>query len=343
MNERPVFIHGAVRVRRSSRFGFTLIELLVVIAIIAVLIALLVPAVQKVRESALRIQCQNQLRQVAVATLNYHDSKKRFPPGANASGSSAPFTGHEWRETGFVHLLPFVEQKPLYDQYDFTIGVGLAANPQLDVKVVVPLFVCPMDNMALSKGKVSPRDGHTDVDDSGPSPLSSYCFNTGRKFGSGNLHFFVQYTATNVNLCGPFAAKSKFRVQDIHDGTSNTFLLGETSLDDIATPDSLAITTYNNSDAYAPIIRSGRTHSMWIEADHHVMRSTEFPPFRSLKDCVDAGNNNVSCRYIFGSSHSGGLNMAKADGSVGFYNLTIHLNTWQNMGSMWDDQVLDPE
>ena len=105
--------------------GFTLIELLVVIAIIAVLIALLVPAVQKVREAAAKTQCQNHLKQIATACHNYHDQNKSLPPGANVrAGASDMFDGEEWRETGFVHLLPYLEQVPLYENYDFTIGTG---------------------------------------------------------------------------------------------------------------------------------------------------------------------------------------------------------------------------
>lgn len=341
----------SLQTARKSRIrgAFTLIELLVVIAIIAVLIALLVPAVQKVRESANRADCQNRIRQIAIAVFAYHDTAKKLPPGANVrSGASDPYTGQEWRETGFVHLLPLVEQKPLYDLYDFNLGIGGSdtsapvSNPQTQVKVTVPLFVCPSDLMANTHPKVPPRDGHTDVADSGASPLSSYCFNSGRKWGTGNTDFFARSKNRDRALAGPFYATSKTRIQEITDGTSNTFLIGESSLNDLATPDSLSITTYNDSDAYAPIINNGRTHSMWVEADHHVMRSTEMPPFPSLKNCVDSGYNSVACRYVFGGNH-GGLNMGLADGSVRFFSFGVSLNLWQLMGSQADGQPLPPE
>lgn len=80
---------------------------------------------------------------------------------------------------------------------------------------------------------------------------------------------------------------------------------------------------------------------MWIEADHHVMRSTEMLPYRSIMDCVDQGGfNSVTCRYAFGSQHSGGLNMAFADGSVRLISNTITLTTWQNLGSMADGTAI---
>ena len=96
---------------RSLRAAFTLIELLVVIAIIAILIGLLLPAVQKVREAASRMKCQSQLKQLALAAHNYHDTNERFPPGAQLGAPR--FT------TLFVELLPFIEQSPLYNQWDF--------------------------------------------------------------------------------------------------------------------------------------------------------------------------------------------------------------------------------
>src|SRR5436190_16750669 len=101
-----------MRVRRFVLKGFTLIELLVVIAIIAILIGLLVPAVQKVREAAARTQCVNNLKQWGVAAHNCHDQYKRLPPGLGYMGGGS--TGNAWGNAIF-HFLPFMEQNPLYN------------------------------------------------------------------------------------------------------------------------------------------------------------------------------------------------------------------------------------
>src|SRR5262245_50563349 len=98
------------------RRGFTLIELLVVIAIIAVLIGLLLPAVQKVRESANNVQCKNNLKQIALAAIGYHDAAGSFPPGSVCrQGTGAFSTSVSYYETWAILLLPYVEQQNLYN------------------------------------------------------------------------------------------------------------------------------------------------------------------------------------------------------------------------------------
>src|SRR5262249_33784585 len=136
--------------KRSSRgFGFTLIELLVVIAIIAVLIGLLLPAVQKVREAAQRAQCQNNLKQLALASLNYHDSNMVFPTGHPALGGSRSINQ-------FILLLPYLEQQALYQQYynyaasqhinALGFGIDPAKNGSLSLlSASVPTLTCPSD------------------------------------------------------------------------------------------------------------------------------------------------------------------------------------------------------
>src|ERR1700704_3870955 len=142
------------RRRPLSRVGFTLIELLVVIAIIAVLIGLLLPAVQKVREAAARTKCQNNLKQIGLGLHNYHDSNGHFPPafvgnpGTVPTNSPAP---HGWGWSTWI--LPYIEQGPLYRQINPTVSTipGNLPDPattQLGLlcQTQISIYVCPSDN-----------------------------------------------------------------------------------------------------------------------------------------------------------------------------------------------------
>src|SRR5437879_1086509 len=133
--------------RDSRRKGFTLIELLVVIAIIAILIGLLVPAVQKVREAAARAQCTNNLKQIGLALHSYHGANKYFPPGyidGNTDPASTPDNdvGPGWGWASFI--LPYVDQGSLYSQIDFTQAVGTGVNAQVS-QTPLAFYQCPAD------------------------------------------------------------------------------------------------------------------------------------------------------------------------------------------------------
>src|SRR6516162_6587613 len=122
--------------------GFTLVELLVVIAIIAVLIGLLVPAVQKVREAANRIQCSNNLKNLGLALHNYHDVNRKFPPGALGKRAGFPqFDGLPGHGLG-TFLLPHLEQEPLFRQYRRDVSWNDPSNQEV-VKIQLPVWQCP--------------------------------------------------------------------------------------------------------------------------------------------------------------------------------------------------------
>jgi prepilin-type N-terminal cleavage/methylation domain-containing protein len=133
---------------RHARRAFTLIELLVVIAIIAILIGLLLPAVQKVREAAARLQCQNNLKQIGLAMHNYNDTRKAFPVGYY---DPTPWpqldNGPGWGWGAF--LLPYLEQDNLYRRINFNLDVGDPANAAIRT-TFLPIYFCPSDNQVTT-------------------------------------------------------------------------------------------------------------------------------------------------------------------------------------------------
>ncbi len=193
--------------RRQVNSGFTLIELLVVIAIIAILIALLVPAVQKVRESASRTQCRNNLKQIGLAMHNYHDRFKRFPPGYTSKVAGGQDVGPGWGWGAYI--LNDLEQGNLQKQCNFALDITNGVNAAARVQSLA-IFLCPSD---VQVG--------TFVPDSASISLAHG--NYVGVFGSNEIE--VDPGAGN----GIFYRNSQVRIGGITDGTSNTLMVGERS------------------------------------------------------------------------------------------------------------------
>ena len=207
---------------RSKKHGFTLIELLVVIAIIAILISLLLPAVQQAREAARRTQCRNNLKQIALALHNYHDVHSVFPPGRMAPGKVDCWIG--W-VSPLVHILPMIDQANVFDQIDFTQtrlrdGDPLCLGNDFVRTLAIPAFQCPSD------------PGHESGDNTNSYRLNWGVIGAGGRNTDDGLSEADPYTSTYGGLLdgtggGAFSDNGGVSVSNMRDGTSNTLLYSE--------------------------------------------------------------------------------------------------------------------
>jgi prepilin-type N-terminal cleavage/methylation domain-containing protein/prepilin-type processing-associated H-X9-DG protein len=296
---------------RQPGVGFTLIELLVVIAIIAVLIGLLLPAVQKVREAASRMSCQNNLKQLALAVHNYHDAYQLFPAsGARPSGNCCTYTSWSW----IARILPFLEQDNLYRMANIDTA-SLAGNPAL--AVIVKTLYCPSDGMAQQIWT-----DRTDqwVWNNAPSAGTSYKGVGGSNWCWGNWPF-----AGTIGDCNFFSQGDGifFRndltfhlsLASVRDGTSNTFMIGE---------DVPQVSPWCN----------------WFYANHAV-GTTAIPPNVGLQGEFGMPPTwNWPNTYSFRSRHPQGLQFAYADGSVHFISQSINLAVYRAMGTKAGGEVV---
>ena len=288
--------------RSRPRAGFTLIELLVVIAIIAILIGLLLPAVQKVREAANRMRCQNNLKQLGIAFHNHHDTFGFFPSGGTTwsipptyIAPGQPAIGVAQQGGWGFQILPFIEQDNVYK------GGGqntIGGCQILAMGALIKTFFCP-----------SRRS---------PQLLPP----TGAWYGPGGTypHCSSDYAASNLENTGvvPFGYIGH-RMADITDGTSNTLMLGDKRLN-------LSFLGQYQSDD-----NEGYTDG-W---DHDVERYTNEAP---LPDYVNSGGGDGAQR--FGGSHTGGFNVIFCDGSVKMLQFSIDLTTFSYLGNISDGQVV---
>jgi len=196
------------------RKGFTLIELLVVIAIIAMLIGLLLPAVQKSRDAASRMNCQGNLKQIGLAALNYHDTAKAFPPGYTSSfDSNGNDLGPGWGWNAY--LLPFMEEQSLFNKINFSLPIEAPVHATVR-SAYLKLLLCPSVN-APKSFPVGPKATMGALTSTiCELPSSSYTGNFG-------------VSEPGVDGEGIFCRNSKISLTDITDGTSNTLFAGERS------------------------------------------------------------------------------------------------------------------
>jgi prepilin-type N-terminal cleavage/methylation domain-containing protein/prepilin-type processing-associated H-X9-DG protein len=313
--------------RRHHRSAFTLIELLVVIAIIAVLLSLLLPAVQKVREAANRSQCQNNLKQLALAAQHYHVDRKHFPTGLH-QGVNMGGGRYAGRTTWMVELLHYIEQDNLHNKWDYDdFRNNVKGGTDATAARIIPIHRCPSDLLSVI---VYADIHHTAIPEGwGYYGIGSYCGNAGTRSCPQN----------QLSRDGIFSLDSKVRVEDITDGTSNTFLFGERSHRDpeydriagaVGGPSSNADRPLADRGAWGFVL--GRLPGGFLF--EHTLSSAvpinyQVPPSASVADWPTAWNRLCA----FGSGHPGGANFAFVDGSVRFVSDSIPLATLQALST----------
>ena len=215
--------------QRISQRAFTLVELLVVIAIISILVALLLPAVQTARETARKMQCSNNFKQVALALHNYHAAYNVFPAGSQInSPSCSPTSGNSHRGFNWgTAILPYLEHTAVYDKMDPTMATHVAPNWEIDaVGAIIPTYVCPSDPWGSKRVNVTsfPLPGRASAaDDFGPTNIGGISDTTSWLC---DVNCGASCTPTDSGD-GVFYNYSTISINDIRDGTTNTLLLGE--------------------------------------------------------------------------------------------------------------------
>ena len=331
--------------------GFTLIELLVVIAIIAVLIGLLLPAVQKVREAANRMKCSNNLKQLGLAAMHYQDACNLFPPGGTR------YTSATDQGTFLVFLLPYVEQDNLYKQLP-PCTLTENRNPVATsdrIRQAYNAKTLPVPNKSFR----CPSDNYNDI-----APLSNYAASTGPQCVDGpcgaalspnriycnganftpdagyvrSTNYSDTFDSTNVRgMFARFAAR--ITLSSVTDGSSNTILFGE-------------ILPEQNGDCLYSIGLNGGNdmNAGWAQTDSGLSLISTIVPINTVTklpgQCGGAtplqNRDNWNMSFGFKSNHQGGANFVFVDGSVHFLSQAINHRTYQLLGCRNDGQPTSP-
>jgi prepilin-type N-terminal cleavage/methylation domain-containing protein/prepilin-type processing-associated H-X9-DG protein len=330
---------------RRSRDAFTLIELLVVMAIIAILIGLLLPAVQKVREAAARAKCINNLKQIGLALHNYHDSMTYFPAGyvdGNTNPNSTPDNdvGPGWGWASF--LLPYLEQNNLYRQIDFKQPVGMGVNTQVS-RQPLTIFQCPSDNLQ----QLVPV-----YDSSFSSPIAyvahgnyvgcngwEECFNGAGGNpggGSGTDGLAGGYGSAGVGL---FYRNSRTRMADVFDGLNNTIVAGERS-------GNHAPATWTGAvpGGRCPAWMAGQPPCVYCAPPGAAYDNADFGEALVLAHCnathLPSADFPIYDPDTFYSMHTGqGANFLFGDGSVHYLTSRINPYTYQALATIAGGEV----
>ena len=297
--------------KHEPRLAFTLVELLVVIAIIGILIGMLLPAVQQVREAARRTQCLNNLAQLGLAVHNFEFTHERFPEGVIDSGKgpiqSLPKGQHV---SLFVQLLPYIEQRGIADNFDIAAGTYAAKNGPARA-MEIPVLSCP------SRGRVKVSVG-MDVNEDGLEQEVAQGTDTLGASSYAGCHHGSE-TPIDIDNNGLFFLNSKIGFDDIYDGSSNTVLIGE----------------------YLP---DEATNLGWASGTRSALRNMgsleSYQAFRERMALATA--TPVAATFVggFGSPHPGTTGFVLADGSVHSISFSITTPITNQIGDRADGAMM---
>jgi prepilin-type N-terminal cleavage/methylation domain-containing protein/prepilin-type processing-associated H-X9-DG protein len=339
----------------KARRGFTLIELLVVIAIIAVLIGLLLPAVQQAREAARRSQCKNNLKQMGLALNNYHDNFKTFPPALIWPSLKSPgnitadgsLQTYNYGTTGYVRMLPYIDQAAIYKKWNFnatstnayrnanslapqngTIGTTALTNPNLTLsQEMLPAFLCPSDTMP----KQLSYNGATPEYQTTRAGVAHYAFAGGdhteefRNYGAyAGSNITMPDGVTAVNRRGVFGIDGAASMQDVRDGTSNTVMMGECKgrkSSNLYVPtwgQAKWVGVFGRISAYSATNAPGQGDCLYNHINA-VAGPCLSPPYGTT---VNTSRDPYA--WNWSSEHPGGAHFVFVDGSVRFMNNSVN-------------------
>ena len=305
---------------RPNRVAFTLVELLVVVAIIGILVGLLLPAVQAVREAARRMSCSNNLRQIALASHGFHDTFKELQPisygalgwGEVRGNDSRLDARHHKHFSPFTHILPFVEQSNIASRYDVTLSPTVAPNNEL-TQSPLSLYLCP---------SMTP-----------PNEQPAYAAYSSYAFSRGNVVPADYPTNSEWNADdGAIISRmyGKVGMQSFTDGTSNTILAGDMHYN-------LVGWTFTRGDRIGES-RSGNTNWVWGHPGQASVEAGTCVPLGTTKYISKTDDPSDfwkhSGLYAFRSDHTGnGAEIAFVDGHAQFVSSSIDHQLWKALGS----------